>query len=60
VVIVGPGGILVEQVLVHRDLRRPPTPLLRVRQGPYWLRDCRTVAEVAQVVDMATLVPRQR
>lgn len=59
-VVVGPGGILIEQVLVERDLRRPPTPILRVRKGSYFVTDCRTVAEVAPLVDLATLVPEQR
>jgi len=40
VVIVRPDRI-VEHVLVQRDLRRPPTPMLRVRKGTY---SSRTVA----------------
>ena len=56
---VGPGGIVVEQVLVHEDLRRPPTQMLRVRKGSYYVQDCRTVGEVAELVDLATLVPEQ-
>jgi len=58
VVMVGPDGILVEQVLVQRDLRRPPTPMLRVRHGSYYLADSRTVAEVATLIDLARLEPR--
>jgi len=27
---------------------------------PYLVADCRTVAEVAQLVDLATMVPEQR
>jgi hypothetical protein len=57
---VGPGGILIEQVLVQIDLRRPPTPILRVRKGTYYIADCRTVDQVAKLVDLATLVPEQR
>ena len=57
---VGPGGIVVEQVVVQRDLRRSPVPMLRVRHGSYFVADCRTVAEVARLVDLATLVPEPR
>jgi hypothetical protein len=56
----GPGGVLVEQVMVQQDLRRPPTPMLRVRKGTYYVADCRSVADVAKLVDLAPLVPEQR
>ena len=55
---VGPDGILVEQVMVQRDLRRPPVPMLRVRHGSFYVADCRTVAEVAKLVDLAKLEPQ--
>jgi hypothetical protein len=32
--------------------------MLRVRKGTYWVRDCRTIAEVAKLLDLATLTPR--
>jgi hypothetical protein len=35
------------------NLRRPPIPMLRVRHDTYFVRDCRTVAEVAELVDLA-------
>jgi hypothetical protein len=53
----GPDGILVEQVMVHKDLRRPPTLMLRVRKGKYYLRGFRTVAEIARLVGLAALMP---
>lgn len=34
--------------------------MLRVRTGGYFVTDCRTVAEVAKLVDLAALVPVQR
>ncbi len=45
--------------MVQRDLRRQPIPMLRVRHGTYFVRDCRTVAEVAELVDLSTLMPEQ-
>ena len=33
--------------------------MLRVKHGAYFVADCRTVAEVAALVDLATLVPEQ-
>ena len=53
---VAPGGYRVEQILLQRDLRRPPVPYLRVTRLGYWIDDCRTVAEVATHVDLAELV----
>jgi hypothetical protein len=32
--------------------------MLRVRKGTYYVADCRTVAEVAKLVDLAQLEPR--
>ena len=49
-----------EHVLVQRSLSRPPKPYLRVRNGPSFVAGCATVEEVAQLVDLATLVPEQR
>jgi hypothetical protein len=40
---VDPDGIVVEHVMVQQDLRRAPTPMLRVRRGTYYVADCRTV-----------------
>jgi hypothetical protein len=47
-------------VLVQRSLSRPPKPYLRVRHGSYFVADCATVEEVAQLVDLTSLVPEQR
>ena len=57
---VGPGGIEVEQVVLQKYLSRPPKQLLRVRRGPYLVAYCATVAEVAKLVDLATLELEQR
>lgn len=57
---VSPDGYRVEQVTVQKSLHRPPRTMLRVRKGSYVLHDCATVAEVARLVDLATLVPEQR
>ena len=35
----------------------PAREMLRVKHGTYFVADCRTVAEVAELVDLATLVP---
>jgi len=59
-VMVSPEGHRTEQVLVQRSLSRPPKPYLRVRLANYFIQDCSTVAEVAQLVDLATLVPEQK
>jgi hypothetical protein len=32
--------------------------MLRVSKGTYYVADCRTVAEVAKLVDLAQLEPR--
>ena len=55
-----PDGVRVERILVQRHLDRPPREMLRVRRGRCLVADCATVAEVAQLVDLATLVPEQR
>jgi hypothetical protein len=57
---VGPDGHRVEQVMVQRSLSRLPKLYLRVRRGTYFIQDCATVEEVAQLVDLATLVREQR
>ena len=59
VVMIGPGGIVVEQIMVQRDLSRPPRQMLRVRRGSYYVADCRTVEEVGRLVDLATLEVRE-
>jgi hypothetical protein len=59
-VLVGPDGVRVERILVQRHLDRPAREMLRVRRGTYLITDCASVAEVAQHVDLATLVPEQR
>ena len=50
----------VEMVLVQKSLSRPPVEMLRVRHGSYVVIDCRSIDEVAAVVDLASLVPEQR
>lgn len=45
---------------MQRHLDRPPVTMLRVRHGTYLVADCRTVEEVAQLVDLKSLVPEQR
>ena len=59
-VLVGPDGVRVERILVQRHLDRPAREMLRVRRGTYLVVDCATVAEVARLVDLATLVPSRR
>jgi hypothetical protein len=53
--VISPDGYRVERILMQRSLRRPPRPYLRVTWRGYWIADCRTVAEVARLVDLATL-----
>jgi hypothetical protein len=54
-VLIGPNGVRVEQVVVHKHLHLPPKTYLRVQRGSYFVADCATVAEVARLVDLATL-----
>jgi hypothetical protein len=53
-------GWRVETVVVQVSLARPGQQMLRVKRGPYWVADCRSIDEVAQHVDLAALVPAQR
>jgi hypothetical protein len=59
-VLVGPDGVLIERIVVQRHLDRPAREMLRVRRGTYLVADCATVADVAELVDLATLVPEPR
>jgi len=34
--------------------------MLRVQHGTYFVADCRSVAEVAELVELASLLPEQR
>ena len=52
---VSADGHRIELVLLQKSLRRPPRPALRVTWRGYFLADCTTVAEVAGLVDLATL-----
>jgi hypothetical protein len=52
---VSADGYRIEPILAQRSLRRPPRPALRVTWRGYFLADCATVAEVAALVDLATL-----
>ena len=45
--------LTVEQVLLQQSLSRPPKPYLRVRHGTYFVADCASIEEVAQLVDLA-------
>ena len=56
----GPDGVRVERILVQRYLDRPAREMLRDRRGSYLVADCASVSEVAELVDLATLVPDQR
>jgi hypothetical protein len=53
------GSWRVEPVVVQVSLSRPGRQMLRVKRGPYWVADCRSVDEVAKHVDVASLVPEQ-
>jgi len=57
---VTPDGWRVEPVIVQVSLARPGGQMLRVKRGPYWVADCRSVDEVAMHVDLAAPVPEQR
>ena len=57
---VSPDGYRLEPIMVQRSLSRPTRQMLRVRRGTYLVADCRTVAEVAELVDLALLVPEQQ
>ena len=59
-VLIGPDGVRVERILVQRHLDQAPRQMLRVRRGTYLVADCPTVSEVAELVDLATLVPEPR
>lgn len=52
---VSADGYRVELIQLQHSLRQPPTAALRVTWPGYWLRDCCTVLEVAQLVDLAAL-----
>ena len=59
-VLVSPDGHRVERIMVRKTLNGPAREMLRVKHGTYFVADCRTVAEVAELVDLATLVPEPR
>jgi len=59
-VLVAPDGHRVERILVQRSLGRPAREMLRVKHGTYLVSNCANVAEVAQHVDLPSLVPEQR
>jgi hypothetical protein len=54
---VSADGYRVEPILVQRSLRRPPRAALRITWRGYLVRDCTTVHEVAELVDLASLEP---
>jgi hypothetical protein len=51
------AGWRVEPVTVHGSAGCPPDHKLRVTWRGYWQADCHNTAEVAEHVDLATLVP---
>jgi hypothetical protein len=59
-VLVSPDGHRLERILVRRTLDGPAREMLRVKHGTFFVADCRTVAELAELVDLSTLVPEQR
>jgi hypothetical protein len=50
-----PDSVSLAVAVLQRHLDRPPRRFLRVERGGYFLRDCTTVGEVAELVDLATL-----
>ena len=56
---VSADGWRVEPVVVQVSLARPGRQMLRVKRGPYFVADCRSVDEVAKHVDLAELIPEQ-
>jgi hypothetical protein len=56
----GPAGYRVERILVQRHFDRPAREMLRVCRGTHLVADCASVAEVAELVDLASLIPEQR
>ena len=54
---VSSDGYRVEQVRAQQSLLRPSRPLLRVTWRGSHIADCATVRDVAQLVELATLVP---
>ncbi len=54
-VLVNADGVRVEQIVLQRHLDRPPRTYLRVERSGYYVADCTTVAQVAELVDLATL-----
>ena len=53
---VGPGGVVAEQVLVQKYLSGPPQPMLRVRRVSTTPPTAPQSREVAKRVAMASLV----
>ena len=51
------AGWRVEKVTVQRAPGTPADHVLRVSWRGYWQADCKTTAEVAGLVELATLVP---
>ncbi len=56
-VMVNAAGMRVEQIQLQASPSRPPRTYLRVQHGRYLVAYCRSVAEVARHVDLASLVP---
>jgi hypothetical protein len=59
-VLIGPGGVRVERILVQHHLDRPAREMLLVRRVSYFVADCASVAGVAQFVYLASLMPEPR
>lgn len=54
---VSAAGWRVERTVVPGEFDSLPTAVLRVSWRGYWQADCASTAEVATLVDLATLVP---
>jgi hypothetical protein len=59
-VLVPPDGYRVERIPGADVAGRPPREVLRVKRGTCYVADCATIGEVAELVDLSTLVPEQR
>ena len=54
---VNAAGMRVEQIQLQASPSRPPRTYLPVQHGRYLVAYCRSVAEVARHVALASLVP---
>ena len=59
-VLVSPDGYWVERIPGAEVAGLPPREVLRVTHGTCYVADCATIGEIAELVDLSTLVPEQR